>query len=208
MISPPSTLAVSTARTVSRAIAVAALVHLAAFAQGLTLVSFPALASLLREIHGFSGERYAAIFLPQALAMVTALSGGGRLSRSFGLKPLLVAGLALNALSQLALAWSALLAPGEAFAVLIGGSTLLGLGFGLAGVPLTRLPARVFPRPREAASLAVPGALGLGLAIGALYATLLVAHKSWLLMPLSLLGLCVLLVVWALLARLPRAAGA
>ena len=192
------------ARAATHGFAAIAVVYLAAFTQGLTLVSFPALSSTLREIHGFSEQQYGAIFLPQVAFAVAGALAGGALARRIGMKTLLVGALLANAFSQLALAWSATQPPVAAYLVILAGTGAVGLGFGLLGAPVNGLPALLFPARREAALVAAHSAIGLGLTLGPVYASVLMAHKSWLLMPLTLLGLAGLLAVWALFTGLPR----
>jgi hypothetical protein len=79
-MSDAQTLPLQTPAAQSGIIAVAA-VYLSALLQGLTLVSFPALSSVLKEMHGFSDAQYGAIFLPQvACAIIGAVAGGAQRS--------------------------------------------------------------------------------------------------------------------------------
>jgi len=172
-----------------------ATVYAAAFLQGLTMVSFPASSAVLKEMHGLSDAQYGAIFLPQiALAIVGAVLGGS-LARRLGLKALLVATLATNALSQVALAGSAVTGSTAAFAMILAGTAFLGLGFGLGGGPLNSYPPQFFPRHHATAIVALHTLLGLGLAAGPLLVGEFVARHAWVGFPLLLLGLAVVLTV-------------
>jgi len=172
-----------------------ATVYGAAFLQGLTMVSFPASSAVLKEMHGLSDAQYGAIFLPQiALAIVGAVLGGS-LARRLGLKALLAATLATNALSQVALAGSAVVASTGAFAMIMAGTAFLGLGFGLGGGPLNSYPPLFFPRHHATAIVALHTLLGLGLAAGPLLVGEFVQRAAWVGFPLLLLGLAVVLTV-------------
>lgn len=186
-----------------RSPAAIASVYLAGFVQGLALVSFPASSAVLKAAHGLSDAQYGAIFLPQvALAIVGALGGGG-LARRIGLDRLLWVTLLVNGLSQ-ALLWSSSVLPaGYAYAAVMLGSAVLGLGFGLSGAPLNSLPPLFFPSHRHAAVVALHTAIGLGLAVGPLLAGELSAAGAWPAFPLTLVALAVLLALFAALQRLP-----
>lgn len=178
-----------------------------AFVQGLTLVSFPASSTVLLSMHGFSDAQYGTIFLPQvALAVIGAIAGGA-LVRRFGLKPLLVAGLAANALSQAALAATVGLAPQAAFAAVLAGTAAMGFGFGLLGAPLNGLPPLFFPRRAGSAIVAVHTMVGAGLAVGPLLAGTFIAHWGWLGFPVTLLGAAAILTLLAGMLAFPSDAG-
>lgn len=179
-------------------IAVAA-VYLSALLQGMTLVSFPALSAVLKELHGFSDAQYGAIFLPQVAAAIIGAMVGGALAKKIGLKALLLLALAANLLSQIALAGSSAVSSEIAYAVVLLGTGSLGLGFGLAGAPLNSFPPLLFPRQSNSAVVAVHTAMGLGLTLGPLAVAALM--KTWLLFPMSLAVACVLLMLIAAFVR-------
>jgi predicted MFS family arabinose efflux permease len=162
------------------------LLYLAAFAQGLTLVSFPASSAVLEQVHGFTDAQYGAIFLPQVLAAVIGAFAGGALSARLGLATLLRASLLLHAASQLLLASTATLAPSPAFVVVLLGTACLGLAFGLSGAPLNSLPPLFFPRRRDTAIVAIHTLIVLGLAVGPIVADRFIVAGAWAGFPLSL----------------------
>jgi fucose permease len=178
--------------------------YLAGMLQGLTLVSFPASSAVLKQLHGFSDAQYGAIFLPQVAFAVIGALGGGALAARVGLKALLGAALLINAVSQLLLAGSLLLAPAAAFAVVLLGTACLGLGFGASGAPLNGLPPLFFPARRDTALVALHTLLGLGLAVGPLMASPFIMAGRWAGFPLLLAALCVLLAAVAFAQRFPR----
>ena len=183
------TLTYPTARQYAPAVG---LVYVSALLQGLAMVSFPASGTILTGTLGLSSAQYGAIFLPQvALAIVGSVSGG-TLARRLGLKTLLLAMLAANALSQLLLAGSLWVEPSLAFPAILLGTASMGLGFGLSGAPLNSFPPLLFPEKDETAVVAVHTLLGLGLAIGPLVVAPFVAAGQWVGFPLLLLSLMVL----------------
>jgi MFS family permease len=154
-------------------------VYAAGLMQGLTLVSFPALSSVLTQGLGFTDAEYGAIFLPQVALTVAGAIGGGALARRVGLKVLLGAALVANALSQLLLAGGAWVEPGAAFSCILVGTATLGLGFGLLGAPINSYPPMFFPRQPHASVVAAHTLLGLGLSAGPLIAGAFVSAGSW-----------------------------
>jgi predicted MFS family arabinose efflux permease len=182
--------------------------YLAAVAQGLTLVSFPASSVLLTQTHGFTAAQYGAIFLPQVAAAVLGALAGGSVAARIGLAPLLRIALAVNALSQLLLLGSAGLAPQPALIVIMLGTASLGAGFGLSGAPLNGLPPRYFPRHGATAIVAMHTCLGLGLALGPIAANLYIDAGHWSGFPLSLALLTLALACAPLRDPAPAAASA
>ena len=161
-------------------------VYGAALLQGLTLVSFPASSAVLRHMHGLSEAQYGAIFLPQVILAVIGALAGSALSGRLSLKTLLLASLAANALSQLALATSAGLSS-WAYPCILLGTGSLGMGFGLSGAPLNSLPGLLFPARRDTALVAVHSTIGMGLMLGPLLVGWMDGAGWWYLFPLSLL---------------------
>lgn len=182
-------------------------VYLIAFLQGLTLVSFPASSAVLRHMHGFTDAQYGAIFLPQVAMAVLGAVVGGTLARRLGLQPLLWLAAAGNGLSQLALAASLWVVPALAFPIILAGTALLGLSFGLGGAPLNSYPPQFFPRHAPAAVVALHSLLGLGLMVGPLLADGFSQAGWWIGFPLAQLGLSALLALVAATVRLPSQAG-
>jgi len=181
--------------------------YLSGMLQGLTLVSFPASSAVLRQMHGFTDAQYGAIFLPQVAAAVIGALAGGALAARFSLRNLLWVALAINAVSQLLLAGSVLLEPGPAYALLLLGTSSLGLGFGVSGAPLNGLPPLCFPNRRDTALIALHTFLGLGLAVGPVIANPFIMAGQWVGFPLLLAVLALLLAVVALAGDYPDTSG-
>lgn len=181
-------------------------IYAAALLQGATLVSFPALGTLLRELHHLSDAQYGAIFLPQvALAVVGAL-GGGALARHLGLRQILLLALLANALSQLLLATSTWL-PGAGYPMILAATAALGAGFGLSGAPLNSYPPLFFPRHRDAAVVALHTVIGIGLAGVPLLATLAISAEVWSALPWGLVLITLALGALTLAISLPSLEG-
>jgi MFS family permease len=172
--------------------------------QDLTLVSFPAISTVLRQVHGVTDAQYGLIFLPQVAMAVLGSITGGTLARRLGLKTLLLLSLAANAGSQAALGASNTMG-GLAFASVFVGATLLGLGlgFGLAGVPLNSYPPSSSPQQRDSALVALHTALALGLAGGPLVAVRFIEAGAWVGFPLLLLATCLVLALAVVVVPFP-----
>ena len=160
-------------------------VYLAGLAQGVAMVSFAASGAVLRARHGFSDTEYGSIFLPQVILAAVGAMGAGTLGSALGLRRILAASFAAMALSQAALAGSHSLSHGPAFAVVLLGTSLMGLGAGLSAPPLNTYPQLFFPRRRDSAVVAMHTAMGVGLAGGPLLVSAAVTFDAWLLFPLA-----------------------
>jgi fucose permease len=181
-----------------------AVVYATAMLQGLTMVSFPASSTLLKELKGFTDAQYGLIFIPQLCTAILGSVAGGGLARGVGLKSLLVVALAANALSQLGLASAVeLLTPNSAFLTVMASTALFGLAFGLGAAPLNTLPGLLFPRRHDAALVALHTLLGVGLALGPVIVGWLTMENQWYFFPLFLVGCSVLVALAALGAKLP-----
>jgi len=181
-----------------------ALLYGSALLQGLTLVSFPAAATILKTA-GLSDAAFGAIFLPQVAAAVLGALAGGTLSSRIGLFPVLVIALIANAGSQLLLAMATAIAPALLTPCLMIGTALLGLGFGLAGAPFNSLPGRLFPGRGDTALVVAHSSLGAGLALGPLLLQSLMSAGAWRADPLILAGTATLLALLTARARDPMA---
>ncbi|MBI4694562.1 MAG: MFS transporter [Gammaproteobacteria bacterium] len=170
--------------------------------QGLTLVSYPALAGVLRTTVGLDDAQYGASFLPQVVATALAALGGGALARRLALRPVLALALVLNAIAELLLVASGVW-PAAGFPLVLAGTASLGLGFGLSAAPLNALPGRLLPARRESALVAAHAGIGAGLALGPVLAAALAAAGRWQLLPAGLAIAASLLAPGALVA-LPR----
>ena len=186
-----------------RSYAAAGLVYTAALLQGLTLVSFPASSTMLKQLHGFTDEQYGAIFLPQVALAVLGALGGGSLSGRFGLKTMLLLTLLANALSQALLALSSAVPSGLAYPTVLAGTASLGFAFGVGGGPLNTYPRLLLPARAGSAILALHATMGLGLSAGPLAVGALSVHGAWLAFPIGLTLFGILLAGIATVSRFP-----
>lgn len=182
------------------------IVYAGALLQGMTLVSFPALSAVLKQALGLSDAAYGTIFLPQVACAIAGAVAGGGLAQRLGLKALLVAALAFNALSQGLLAATTSLPTPASFPALLFGTASLGFGFGLIGAPVNSYPGLLFPAKGQPALVAAHTLLGLGLATAPLIAAPLVAAGMWTRFPMLLALACAAVAVAAAVARLPQPA--
>jgi MFS family permease len=133
----------------------------AALLQGVSVGSLPALAAILTspDWYGFSPTFYGLLFVPLALAAISAALSEATLLRRIGLKPIILVGLAFN-LVGMALILGSQLAIGEgivAAVMLLAAAGSVGAGFGLTTPSLMTLAAGFFPARRDRAVLVEVG---------------------------------------------------
>src|SRR5690349_15104442 len=108
-------------------------VYLSAVVQGLALVTFPAASSIFTSPNGFGFDstRYGTMFVPQVALAILASGLAPKLARRWGLRQVLLVGLAGDIVSMAFLALTRLLlgSPQMAFPVLLVATGALGLGF-------------------------------------------------------------------------------
>lgn len=179
------------------------LVYACAMLQGLTVVSFPASSATLKAVHQFSDAQYGALFLPQVAATIAGSLAGGTLARRIGLSSLLLASVASALLAEACLASTACVAPSLAFVLVLAGSGLMGLGFGVAAAPLNGFPAIIAGSRADAALLGVHTAIGTGFCTGPLCASRFIAAGNWVHFPIALAGYALVCLSLLLLVRLP-----
>jgi fucose permease len=170
----------------TRSLASAAPVYAAALFQGLALVSFPASSDVLKSADGLTDAQYGAIFLPQIVAAILGALGGGVLAERLGLKPIFVLALLANTVSQGLLALSVVVPREFAYAIVLAGTTFLGLGFGATGGALNTYPRVLFPGKAGTALLVLHSTTGVGLSVGPLIVGWLAMQALWLAFPIGL----------------------
>lgn len=179
------------------------LVFLVGLLQGLTLVSFPALSSVLKTALQLSDAQYGILFLPQVALTALGAIAGGLLARRLGLPLLLKLSLLANGLSQLALLLGVGMGTGAGFTIVILGTSLLGLGFGLSAAPLNRYPIIFFPAKPDSALAALHTLIGVGLALGPWLVGLLIGMGHWQSFPINLMVIALVLFLFSLLTNFP-----
>lgn len=174
-------------------------VYGAGLVQGVALVAFPAASSILTspDYYGLSSTAYGALFLPQAIAAISGALAGSRLTRTRGVKRMLVYGLIgdLAAMSLLVLSQFFIDQATLAYAMLLLATTSLGIGFGLAVPALNTLAAAFAPAAADRAVLQLNALLGLGTALAPVLVALFLGLGFWWGLPLAAALLLVVLIV-------------
>src|SRR5882724_3504604 len=175
----------SASRRASRALAVVA-TYVAALVAGLSVVSFPASATVLKAAHGLSDSSYGAIFLPQVVLTILGSLAGGALSERRSLGFVLGLSLVAFAVAEAALFGTSTTNSEAAYLLLLAGTGSAGVGFGLSAAPLNTLPGLLFPAREETALVALHTFLGAGFATGPILIGRFVARDEWALAPFLL----------------------
>jgi MFS family permease len=183
-------------------------VYAAGLLQGLALVTFPAASAVLTSPSGYglSNAEYGAMFAPQTIMAVAAALLSARLGARWGQKRLLVVGLVANLASMALLVGSQFVMQthAAAFALLLGATACMGIGFGLTVPAINVLAAALFPGRVDVAVLALNALLGLGTALAPVLVAAFVALGAWWGLPLAVGGLLLALTIWSV--SLPLAA--
>ncbi|MEZ4597113.1 MAG: MFS transporter [Chloroflexota bacterium] len=186
-----------------------AAVYLAGLAQGLALVTFPAVSSVLTSPtgYGLSGSAYGALFLPQAVAAILASLLGARATGRVGAHRVLQLGLCADVVSMaLLLASAVVMGQPLGTVLLLVATASLGIGFGLTVPSLNGYAAALFPERVGRATLYLNALLGLGTVLAPLLSALFLGVGAWWALP-SLAGAALAMLLAATL-RLPLTGGA
>ncbi len=170
--------------------------------QGISLVAFPAAATILTSPagYGLSKGRYGWMFLPQVMLAIAGSLALPVLSRRFSLKQILIAGLLADTLAMaLFVASDPLRGQAAAYPLLLAATASLGLGFGLTLGCISTYAGAFMPDRRDVALTALNVLLGLGTALSLLLVALFTEHGQWWYLPsLAASGLAALVVASAL----------
>jgi len=180
-------------------------VYAAGGVQGIVLVTFPAASTIFTSSteYGLSSTQYGSLFLPQVIfAIVASLLGAG-LSRTAGLKPVYLAGLAAGLVAMALLLVSTAYTDDRAVAypLLLTATAFVGLGFGLTVPALNSLTAAFHPNRVDASILVLNAVLGVGTVLAPLFVALFVGLGFWWGLPVT--SLVLLAGILAISARLP-----
>jgi MFS transporter, FHS family, glucose/mannose:H+ symporter len=182
-------------------------VYFAGMVQGLALVTFPAASAIFTgaDGFGFDSTRYGALFVPQVVMAVLASGLAPQLARRWGLRRVLLLGIAGNIVSMALLALSRLLlgAPGSAFVLLLVATGALGLGFGATVMALNTYAEAFFPEQADDAVLALNALLGLGTALAPVLVAVVTGMGVWWLLPLVVASILALIIA-VVLAQVSR----
>jgi MFS family permease len=167
--------------------------------QGLSLVAFPAAATILTSPTGYdlSKNRYGILFLPQVIMAIAGSLAMPALARRFRLKQVLVAGLMADTLAMgLLVASDAVRTDAIAYPMLLVATAALGLGFGLTLSCISTYAGAFMPDRRDVALTSLNVLLGLGTALSPLLIAIFLDIGAWWVLPLiAAAGLVVLIAV-------------
>jgi MFS transporter, FHS family, glucose/mannose:H+ symporter len=170
--------------------------------QGLSLVAVPAAATILTSPSGYdlSKSRYGLLFLPQVAMAILGSLALPTLSRRFGLKRVLLAGIVADLVAMSVLvASNALQHDAVAFPMLLVSTATLGLGFGLTLGSISTYAGAFMPDRRDVALTSLNVLLGLGTALSPFLVALFTSIGQWWYLPLLAAGGLAALFVLALL---------
>jgi MFS transporter, FHS family, glucose/mannose:H+ symporter len=167
--------------------------------QGLSLVAFPAAATILTSASGYnlSKSQYGLLFVPQVVMAVISSLALPSLAGRFPLKRVLLAGLVADTLAMALLAGSEpLQGEGIAYPMLLIATGALGLGFGLTLGCISTYAGAFMPARRDVALTALNVLLGLGTALSPFLIALFTSVGQWWYLPLlAAAGLVLLMAV-------------
>jgi MFS transporter, FHS family, glucose/mannose:H+ symporter len=155
--------------------------------QGLSLVAFPAAASILQSPTGYdlSKNRYGILFLPQVIMAIAASLAMPTFARRFGLKRVLLAGITADTVAMgLLVASEPLRTDAIAYPMLLVATAALGLGFGLTLSSISTYAGAFMPDRRDVALTALNVLLGLGTTLSPLLIAVFLDVGEWWYLPL------------------------
>jgi fucose permease len=165
--------------------------------QGLSLVAFPAAATILTSGSGYdlSKSQYGLMFVPQVAMAIAGSLALPKLASRFSLKRVLLAGMMADALAMGLLAGSdPLQSEAIAYPMLLVATAALGLGFGLTLGAISTYAGAFMPDRRDVALTALNVLLGLGTALSPLLIAFFTNVGQWWYLPLlAAAGLIVLI---------------
>jgi MFS transporter, FHS family, glucose/mannose:H+ symporter len=174
-------------------------VYIVGLFQGLSLVAFPAAATILTSKSGYdlSKTQYGLLFVPQVAMAIVGSLALPNLARRFPLKWVLLGGLISDTVSMSLLAGSVpLKADAIAYPMLLVATATLGLGFGLTLGSISTYAGAFMPDRRDVALTALNVLLGLGTALSPFLISLFTKLGQWWYLPLlAAAGLVVLMVL-------------
>jgi MFS transporter, FHS family, glucose/mannose:H+ symporter len=180
--------------------------------QGLSLVAFPAAATILTSPSGYelSKSRYGLLFLPQVVMAIVGSLSLPLLARRFPLKRILLVGLLADAVAMSLLVLSEpVRTDAAAYPILLVATASLGLGFGLTLSSISTYAGAFMPDRRDVALTSLNVLLGLGTALSPLLIAVFTDIGEWWYLPLiAAVGLVILIVIAALQPMaVPRSTG-
>ena len=183
-------------------------VYSAGLVQGVALVTFPAASSILTspDYYGLTSTAYGGLFLPQAIAAISAALAGSRLTTQLGVKRMFVAGL-VGDLAAMSLLVASQFFIGDGvlpYAMLLLATTSLGIGFGLTVPAINTFAAAFFPATADRAVLYLNALLGLGTALAPVLVAVFLGIGLWWGLPVVVAVLLAVLIAFSLGPAAPR----
>jgi MFS family permease len=180
-----------------------AAIYTAGLLQGMALVAFPAVSTLLTDpaLFDFSNTQYGSLFIPQAVLSIGSAALNPALCRRLGAKRVYTLGLVANFVSMALLALSALLMHSAwVYALFLVATGCLGIGFGVVVPTINRMIEELYPLSTDQAVLILNALLGVGTAL----APVIVAMIFWWWLPLLMAVALALLIFWSQALELPE----
>jgi MFS family permease len=189
-------------------------IQIAAMAQGVALVTFPAASTIFTDPaqYDLSRSEYGLMFVPQAVTAVLASLLGASWARSVGTRRIYLIGLAANVAAMALLVASATVQHDGAVAypLLLLATASLGVGFGFTVPALNTFTAAFHPDAVDGAVLVLNALLGVGTALAPLLVAVFDGLDFWWGLPVvaGTLLAALLVVSSRLPFRVPTAPGA
>ncbi|HEX5095730.1 MAG TPA: MFS transporter [Acidimicrobiia bacterium] len=158
-------------------------VQIAAVAQGVALVTFPAASTIFTNADDYDLSRsaYGAMFVPQAVTAVAASVLGASWAARVGTRKIYLIGLTANVVAMALLVVSATVQHDEsiAYPILLLATGCLGVGFGFTVPALNTFTAAFNPAKVDASVLVLNALLGVGTALAPVLVAVFVGLDLW-----------------------------
>jgi len=180
-------------------------VYAAGVVQGIALVTFPAVSTILTDPaeYDLSNTQYGTLFIPQVITAIAAALLGAGLGSRFGTKRVYLAGLGAGLVSMTLLIVSSFVTEDQslAYVLLLLATACLGTGFGFTVPALNTFTAAFNPTAVSRSILVLNALLGLGTVLAPVFVAVFDGLGFWWGMPVLSAGLLVALLAVSL--RLP-----
>ena len=158
-------------------------VYAAGLIQGVALVTFPAASAVFTSSsdYNLSSTEYGGMFVPQAVMAIISSLLGASLRKRLGTKRIYMMGLFANllAMSLLVVSRFVMKEHSLAYAILLGATACMGIGFGFTVPAVNTFAAAFFPKKVDRAVLVLNALLGLGTALAPAFIALFVGLGIW-----------------------------
>jgi len=175
-------------------------VYTSGFMAGVALIMFPGAGSILTDpgFHGFTGGQFGSIFTPQIITAILSSLLAPKLSDRWGMKYILLAGLASLFLSMVLLGGSHWFTGNKqvAYGIILISTAFLGAGFGFSITALNPFAYQLFEGKESSAVTALHFFLGVGTASSPLLISLFAGFSLWWGAPFFASGVLLLLFIF------------